>query len=241
MFAIKKSLLGKITLTKDEAEGKAVHFPNRRAVLNSVAKREYVETVFDRLRDYDLATFAIVMERPAKPPYSAPNVLQVQHQRLLLRIDKFMEKEHPNHFAIPVFDGQDPTNNQRFSDCFTSFMARHQTGKAMTHVVPSPLFVDSYLTPGIQIADLFAYVIRLDFENGLSQNNLVSDPYFSTIKRYAKVVRQKTLNFEREDGGPLHGISTMDATKFIYEAPHALPADDLSELEPDEAQGSGET
>jgi hypothetical protein len=219
MFAIRKNLLGKIRLTKAEQEGKAVDFLNRRSITKSVAKREFAETVFDRLRDFDLTTFAIVMERPTQMPYEGPAFLQTQHRWLLERIERFMDREHPRFHAVPVFDGQDPNSNKKFADCFTAFMARTTAGKAMHHIVPSPLFVDSSLTPGIQIADLFAYVTRLNYEHGLYQTGSLADPYFSTIKRYANVVRQKTINYERDDGTYWYGIATMDSTKFIYGPP----------------------
>lgn len=220
MFALRRTLLGKMQLTRDEQEGKAAVLLSRRSILKSVAKRAYVEEIFDRLRDFELVAFAIVMERPTKVPYTGPGFLPTQFRWLLERIERFMERDHPKHMAIPVFDGQDPQSNKNFAECFTSYMARHKAGKAMQHVVPSPLFVDSFLTPGVQIADLFAYVLRLDYEHHLYQSNVLSDPYLSTIKRYAAIVRQKTINYEREDGaGTWFGISTMDQSRFAYEPP----------------------
>lgn len=214
VFGMRRSLLASLTLKKEEQEGKATEFLSRRALTRSVEKREFMDSLFEYLRDFDLTVFAIVMERPLQPIYEGGELLQTHHRWLLERIDRFMEREHPAFMAVPVFDGQDPSSNRIFSDCFTSFMARTDAGRAMHHIVPSPLFVDSSITPGIQIADLFAYVTRLNYEHSLYQTSPISDPYLSAIKRYASIVRAKTKDYARDDGHTWYGIATMDVSKF---------------------------
>lgn len=223
MYTLRSNLLGGLALTRDEKEGKAVEFLSRRAISRISAKREYVDELFDHLRDVDLAVFGIVMERPDRNPYSGPDFLQTHFRWLLERIDRFMEREHPAYMAIPIFDGMDPASNLTFSNCFTGFMAKSTSGRAMSHVVPTPLFVDSFLTPGIQISDWFAYVIRVYYENGLDRTSGVTDTYLSAIKRYASIVRGKTVNYPRGDGFTDYGISTMDASKFVFERPTVPP------------------
>lgn len=237
IFAMKRSLLGRLPLTPDEKEGKASALLNRYSLTKVAAKREYAESLFEMLRDFELTVFAIVMERPTQPPYEGAGFLQAQYQWLLERIERFMEREHSNEYAIPIFDGQDPASNRIFSDCFTSFMARTEAGRAMKHIVPSPLFVDSSLTPGIQIADVCAYTTRLNHEHTLYQRD-VGDPYLSAIKRYAAIVRRKIINYEREDGLTWYGIATMDPRKFIYTKPE--PAQEEAPISQAEAAILGE-
>ena len=78
---------------------------------------------------------------------------------------------------------------------------------------------------------------RLNYEHGLHQTSSLADPYFSTIKRYANVVRQKTIKYERDDGGYWYGIATMDSTKFAYGPPgpgSALAAEEVEVAVEDE-------
>lgn len=236
MFSLRKSLLSGLPLTKDEREGKATALLNRYSLTKVAAKREYAESLFEFLRDFELTVFAVVMERPPRELYQGPEFLQRQFRWLLQRIDRFMEREDPNGFAIPIFDGQDPSSNRNFSESFTGFLVRTDVGRAMKHVVPSPLFVDSSLTFGIQVADLFAYVIRLNHEHSLYQTPSVKDPYLSAIKRYAIIIRQKTLNFELDDGMTWYGITTMDANKFFYSKPESNQEIGASEAEAAESQ-----
>lgn len=149
-----------------------------------------------------------------------------------------MAEEHPNHMALPIYDNLDPTQTRIFAASFNSFMSKSNAGRAMQHIVPSPLFVDSALTPGIQVADRFAYVLRLYEENQLQRQGIVGDAYLATIKRYAKVVWPKTKNYDRGDGFIIHGISRIAASKFDYELPASMAAgqveDDEATLEPAE-------
>lgn len=206
-------------MSKGEREGKAVHFLNRSALLRSNEKRAYAEALFELIADSDLTIFAIVMERPPRLPYDGPDYLQPQFRWLLERVERFMENDHPNDFAIPIFDGQDPTSNRRFADCFTGFMAKSTAGKGMQHIVPGPLFVDSSLTPGIQIADLAAYVLRVSYERNLFGDRSVFEPYLAKIKHFAMVTRSKTVDYPKEDGGSWRGVTTMDASRFQYDLP----------------------
>ena len=224
LFAMKRSLLAGLPLTPDEREGKASSMLDRRSITRVPSKREYAESFFDILRDFPLAVFGIVMERPTQELYNGPGFLQTQHRWLLERIERFMERDHPHHFAIPVFDGQDPSSNRSFSECFTGYMVKTEGGRALKHIVPSPLFVDSSLTPGIQIADACAYVIRVNYEENLYERD-VGDPYLSAIKRYAAIVRERTINTVREDGLTIYGIGTMAVRKFVYAGAGGRPGE----------------
>lgn len=235
LFSLRRNHLDGLTLSREEQEGKGVAFLNRRSITQISAKREYVESLFEFLRDFDLHAFGITMERPDKVPYESAETLPTQYRWLLERIQRFMENEHPEHWALPIFDTRDPVQNRLLSESFTGYMARSSEGRAMHRIIPSPLFVDSSITPGIQIADLFAYVIRLNEENALYQSRTIKDPYLSAIKRYANIVKSKTINYpaeegEAEEGFVWYGLSSMPATKFDFGPPptSALAPDNLT-------------
>ena len=72
LFTLRRTLLSKLSLSRDEQEGKAVEFLTRYALMKVVAKREYIESLFEMLRDFDLKVFGIVMERPPGIHIRAP-------------------------------------------------------------------------------------------------------------------------------------------------------------------------
>jgi Protein of unknown function (DUF3800) len=220
LFSLRRDLLGKMTLSRAEEELKATELLSRGPLRKNVAKREFVETLFEYLRDFPITIFAIVMERPTERPYRGSEVLQRQYWWLLERVNRFVATDHPGHMAIPIFDGQDPTSNRVLSDSFTAFMARTAIGQAMDRIVPTLLFTDSSLTPGLQIADLCAYVLRVCHEQELFRTRNVTDPYLSAINRYAKIIKEKSVDYEHQGfDGTLtitYGIRKMAISRFIY-------------------------
>ncbi|MGH8907413.1 MAG: DUF3800 domain-containing protein [Egibacteraceae bacterium] len=103
------------------------------------------------------------------------------------------------------------------------FMARTTIGRSMSYILPSPLFADSSLTPGLQIADLFAYALRVNYENNLRLQRNLMDPYLSCMARYGRIIHEKTINYSRAEGGSWYGIGTMSADKFIYDIAEVIP------------------
>ena len=230
LFALKRTTLEGMTLTRKEEEGKAKDFMSRYAITEHVQKRAYAEGFFDMANDADVTVFGIVMERPDRPPYEGPELLQCHHRYLLERIECFMADEHPNHMALPIYDALDPGSTRIFAASFNSFMSKSNAGRAMQHIVPSPLFVDSALTPGIQVADRFAYVLRLHEENQLQKQRFCGDAYLATIKRYASVVWSKTKDYDRDDF-TIRGISRIAPGKFDYELPAAMAVGSVEDEE----------
>jgi hypothetical protein len=251
LFAFRRDLLGKMTLSRAEQELKATELLSRGPLRKNAAKREFVETLFEYLRDFPITIFAIVMERPTEKPYRGPEVLQRQYWWLLERVNRCLATDYPGQMAIPIFDGQDPTSNRMLSDSFTSFMARTAIGQAMNRIVPTLLFTDSSLTPGLQIADLCAYVLRVHHEEELFRTRDVTDPHLSAIKRYARIIKEKTVDYEHQrlDGTPVtdYGIRNMAADKFIYKLEEVIDQVDPSSPDEDGAPdivpppGAGET
>jgi hypothetical protein len=234
MYFYKRELLSEMHLRKKEEELKAVVFLDRRNVTHCPPKRRFTDTLFfDVLAPFPLTAYGIVMERPEHTPVRDGRSLATQHRWLLERIQLHCERAGPDEYATVVFDDMDPGSNAAFSSTFGAWMARTPAGRSMNRIVPTPLFVDSALTPGIQIADWFAYVIRLNYEYELWKippRTLLGNEYLTTIARYARIVRSKTRNVERDDGSLYYGIATMDASKFDYDPPAEEPTRDDEEI-----------
>lgn len=100
-------------LRKEEREGKATAFLSRWALLKGgPARRVYVDSVMDLIRDLDVTIFAMVMERPDRPIYHGPDYLQPQHRWILERVDTLIERRETGRMATLVFDGRSPSQNR---------------------------------------------------------------------------------------------------------------------------------
>ena len=55
-------------------------------------------------------------------------------------------------------------SNERLAIRFADYLYKTKSGWEFHHILDTPFFVNSKVTPGIQIADLFAYVINQRFQ-----------------------------------------------------------------------------
>ena len=102
--------------------------------------------------------------------------------------------------AILVFDGDGTTFIPGgLGPGVSRYLFLYREGQAWSRILDTPLFVDSRITPGIQLTDMVAGCIRLYQEKGLYRDNSVIDAFTSAIRRYYRIIEDKTCNFETED------------------------------------------
>ena len=131
--------------------------------LTSPKKVEFVEEVLSICKRYQLLAFAVGMRQLGEPMLTGftpeeSRIFKVYHY-LLERIEAMMQEDYPEDMAIVLLDSSDKETNKRRAIAFGNFLYGHEAGKTMQKIVECPFFVTSTLTPGIQIADLFAYAL----------------------------------------------------------------------------------
>lgn len=131
--------------------------------LTSPKKMEFVEEVLSLCKGYELLAFAVGMRQLVEPMLEGftleeSRIFKVYHY-LLERIETMMQENYPENMAIVLLDASDKETNKRRAVAFGNFLYGHKAGKSMQKIVETPFFVTSMLTPGIQIADLFAYAL----------------------------------------------------------------------------------
>lgn len=170
-------------------------------------RRELVECVFELIRDSNLTIFAMIMEHPKKMPETLPGHIPIQYRFLLERAHFLLnEQEDPSDMAILIFDGDGTAfMSGGLGPGISRYLFRSQQGQSFSNILTTPLFVDSVITPGIQLADMVAGCIRHYQEKQLYNQNSASDTFSSAIKRFYKFIEEKTIDFETEDR-PLFGL-----------------------------------
>ena len=88
------------------------------------------------------------------------------YELILERGESFIGHEHPNQQAVFVLDNTDKAMNRSIA-MKHAFFQRSQTsaGIRLQHVVEMPFFVESYLSNGVQLADLGAYNVYRAFRS----------------------------------------------------------------------------
>jgi len=177
--------------------------------------REFMKEVFALCRLFKIVTFASIMDRPteaALTPEENPNI-HVLYKYLMRRIDCYMHESFPEQRAMFLFDSKDKKSNERLARRFTAFLYKSKAGREYQNILDTPFFVDSRMTPGIQIVDLFAYIINRRFQRkGI--------PIFND---YYKEIKKLQFECDYEEGYTLRGI------KFIRDAEEQKEKEDQAE------------
>ena len=131
--------------------------------LTSPKKVEFVEEVVSLCKHYQLLTFAVGMQQLEEPMLAGfsseeSRIFRVYHY-LLERVEAMMQESYPEDMATVLLDSGGIKTDKRRAIAFGNFLYGHEAGRSMQRIVETPFFVDSSLTPGIQIADLFAYAV----------------------------------------------------------------------------------
>ena len=208
------SLPSTTQIRSDEREGKATAFLSRKQ-WSAPVKRVYADSVMDLIRNLDVTIFAMVMERPDRPiyrgrrlpPASAP--MDPREGRCADRT------EGAGRLATLVFDGRERSENIRLDKCFSNFLFRSAEGRALARIVPgcSSWTRRSHRASSLQTS---APTSSGSTTSTGSTGRSTRQPLPDDIKRYAEIIRQKTFDWEDEDGVRSWGIRTMGKEHFRY-------------------------
>ncbi len=132
------------------------------------------------------------------------------HKFLLQRINALAEEVKQE--AVLVYDGNGMNvQGLNMSTCISDYIFKvAEYNNILRRIVDTALFVDSRVTPGIQLADLAASVVRQYEQNKLYESAPPGDDFLSAIERYYKIIQAKTSDdLENDYGQRLYGFYRM--------------------------------
>jgi hypothetical protein len=123
-----------------------------------------VTRIFELLFKYEAKLFAAAIPRGIKPPrdYRFSDFLRKDQNFLLERYFWFLEKQ--GEHGLLVMDQSDKNEDRRFLKRIGDYFEKSQNGRRRAQwIVPTPLFVDSELSAGVQAADICIYCVNWGF------------------------------------------------------------------------------
>ncbi len=203
IHSAKRTALGR----DDAYELKAGELIKEKTFRRVLEKKELVETIFDLLSRLDITIFAIIVPRPTRPLNIPPGHLPAPHRYLLQRVNALAEEMKQE--AILVYDGKGMNvQGWNMSACISHYIFKvAEYNNILRRIVDTALFVDSQVTPGIQLADLAASVVRQYEQHGLFMGVPPGNPYLSALNRFYSTIKEKTRNDLQSDyGHQLYGF-----------------------------------
>lgn len=119
---------------------------------------------YEQLNKHHMRLFSVVIDKKVlKEGFSSEQLHHKAYELLLERIRSFIKKEHPKHKGIIVIDS---VSKQADFSLATQHSALQKYGNIHTdfkNIVECPMFTDSSLCTGIQLADLCCYNVYRAF------------------------------------------------------------------------------
>jgi hypothetical protein len=189
-----------------DLELKAKNLINQRTFNRIPEKRELVERAFEIIRSSPITIFCITIPRPSREIDVPQDHLPYQHYYLFQRINALAEAIDDE--ALIVYDGEFNTQGRDMSSCISSYIFKvAEYYGTLNRLVDTALFVDSRVTPGIQLADLAAGAIRLHEQHRMLSPGGGHDLFQSAVTRWHNAARSKTRDDLTDDHeNPLYGF-----------------------------------
>lgn len=171
--ALKRRAQQKFTLADCEVKSAWLRNPKQREkespFLHQLTDSERVrvaETFFGQLEPRKMHLFSVVVDKRKLRDHVDHDILFKKAFELLLeRIEHFLAEYHPRHQGLIVIDDNGRQANRSLA-MKHAFLQRE--GNRLTrfrHIVEYPMFTDSALSNGVQMADLCGYCVYRAFRN----------------------------------------------------------------------------
>lgn len=185
IYRLKHEIYGK------QDEIKATNIIKRQTIeKNRTKNKEYADRFVETIVSYGISVFSIIMKRPITTPIVEKDMLPKQYHLLIKKIEFFCER-HDFKKAIFVFDETTEGNDLFIATCFNCFLFKSKLGKGFRRILETPLFVSSKVTPAIQIADIFAGIVRQYYQENLHNQN-PDNEYQVWLKTLFDKIHEKT-------------------------------------------------
>jgi len=163
--------------------------PAKRALKLFDGVMDACQNVFSSMK-----AFAVVMERPTFRPFYPDKHLSKECTNLLQRISSMMDEDYPEKMATMIFDEQDLKGDMKRAFAFGQYFFTSVQGRACRKILDTPFFVASQTCSGLQVADIFARIIRLYHEADLANHSPVDD-FEKAVAHYYEIVVSKTKDY----------------------------------------------
>lgn len=117
------------------------------------------DAYYNSVQSHHMNCFAVIVDKRELASYCDHEILHKKTYELLLeRIEQFLENYHPKQKGLIIMDNSDKKLNRTLAMKHSYFLKNGSTsGQTFKHIVEMPMFVESSLSNGAQLADLCAY------------------------------------------------------------------------------------
>ncbi len=193
-----------------EAKGSDLTQPRNR---ERARRQAFLHEVLNLVQRYDARLFGIVFLKNPTNPTPAVSIYTAAVQQIAQRFATYVIENAAHDHGIMIMDSRCQTprgGDFQVGTSYLSYIFGHETGRSLTPLVEAPLFADSRLTAGLQIADnLCSIIYGTQYDYHL--RGIPAGHDYSHLQQYWPRIRALEFHSRREyDGWIVHGIRTND-------------------------------
>ena len=129
--------------------------------LKSYLKRNFAHQILNIHASFQLPIFVVIIDKDkSRRPCNYSWLYPLCIQYLQISIHSFLEDQGGDHRGILILDEINPKRTLVHSKEHLTYRFGNPEGRQYTRIVETPFFVNSFYSPGIQVADLFAAIFR---------------------------------------------------------------------------------
>ena len=168
----------------------------------------FAHKCLDILNKYKTPLFAAYIDLAA-PTYPQGEFLRRDYRFLFERLSWRIKKGRKHDLGILVLDRSETNQLRRLCEELSNFCTNTQVGYTVSqYILPTPFFVDSALTPLVQIADLCIYIANWSVRPSTKFTEPVRPDLFSLSK---KVSNMDQKIWRDNDTYPHHSLFYLDS------------------------------
>lgn len=190
-------------------EIKSTSLLNPKSLTTRTNNKQLADEVIELMLSYEVKVFAAVMQRPDYDlPRENANNLPNRYRYLLERISYYANTRSSTGLLVYDEDSKDKV----LWLSINNYLFKHPAGKRL-NVLEMPLFVKSVITPGVQIADLMAGVVRHYYEKRLDSKS-PDNEFEKWISSLYLNLSTLALNYPNDRGTTNYGFFIMPQNNY---------------------------
>lgn len=172
-----------------------------------------VDAFYNSIRTHNMNCFAVIVDKKELYDYCDQEFLHKKTYELLLeRIEQFLMNYHPKQKGLIIMDNSNKKLNRTLA-MKHSYLLKNGSSSGLTfkHIVEMPMFVESSLSNGTQLADLCSYNCYHAIKYG-------KPDYFYFQKMLPSFYNSPKTNPEKFDGIKIYPETSNRVKEIIQRA-----------------------
>ncbi len=205
MHRLKRDVLG-----NERIELKATDLVNPSTLNNpELCKAKYLDKLFlDCIDRVDCLCAAVVFPNSGNNQKSSNERLPRHYRDLLWRVEAACRQVHAQDTLV-ILDNDSRRIDKDLAFAFNNYMYRTQAGNTvLRHIISVPIFADSEMTAGLQLADIVSGILRQYYSRGLhntppQQNDT---EFLRKLREYTAIINRRAVRSIRLQEFTISGL-----------------------------------